>query len=412
MSAAIRAEHIWKRYNIHPARNVWNTLRRLWPGGRRAGGDAAGADDREFWALRDVSFEVAQGETLGIIGPNGAGKSTLLKILCGVTEQTRGNITIKGRVAPLIEVGAGFHPELTGRENIYLNAAIMGMSKEEIRRKFDEIVAFSGLERFLDTPVKRYSSGMYVRLGFSVAAHIEPDVLLVDEVLSVGDYQFQRKCVNQIAHLQQQGVTVVFVSHQLVTVGSFCNRAIYLENGGIVAEGETSDVIATYLSRPLSQTTRANTALNASCFQAGEVTFKSLEFLDSEGNRKTSFSSEETMRVRVHYIAHQKLQHPVLNIAVRRSDGLLCSRIRTSWDDVDVETLEGEGWFEAQFKPVQLGSGRYSLGVAILDSAVSLPYGYVAHLGEFTVKGKPAGKTSVVFHPKVSWRIPSCGNGP
>ncbi len=200
----------------------------------------------EFWALKDISFEIKQGDRVGIIGRNGAGKSTLLKVLSKITEPTTGQVRIKGRVASLLEVGTGFHPELTGRENIYLNGAILGMSRAEIRRKFDEIVGFAEVERFLDTPVKRYSSGMYVRLAFAVAAHLEPEILVVDEVLAVGDAQFQKKCLGKMEDVSKEGRTVIFVSHSMPTITSLCERAILLQSGSIVKFGSTSEVIMSY----------------------------------------------------------------------------------------------------------------------------------------------------------------------
>jgi lipopolysaccharide transport system ATP-binding protein len=202
----------------------------------------------EFWALKDVSFEIKQGERVGIIGANGAGKSTLLKILSRITEPTSGCISIKGRVASLLEVGTGFHPELTGRENIYLNGAILGMSKAEIKRKFDEIVTFAEVEKFLDTPVKRYSSGMYVRLAFAVAAHLEPEILIVDEVLAVGDAKFQKKCLGKMSDVsEKEGRTVLFVSHNMAALKSLCDRAILLKSGCLVTDGETHQVVSRYL---------------------------------------------------------------------------------------------------------------------------------------------------------------------
>ena len=206
------------------------------------------ADDTLFWALRDVSFEVQPGEVVGIIGRNGAGKSTLLKILSRITEPTVGQATIRGRVRSLLEVGTGFHGELTGRENIYLNGAILGMKKAEIERKFDEIVAFADVEKFLDTPVKRYSSGMYVRLAFAVAAHLEPEILLIDEVLAVGDVAFQKKCLGKMGEVASQGRTVLFVSHNMIAIKSLCSRALQLSQGRLVAEGPTAQVVSAYLN--------------------------------------------------------------------------------------------------------------------------------------------------------------------
>jgi len=204
----------------------------------------------DFYALKDISFEIKEGDRVGIIGCNGAGKSTLLKILSRITEPTAGRIEIKGRVASLLEVGTGFHPELSGRENIYLNGAILGMSKAEIRRKFNEIVDFAEVEKFLDTPVKRYSSGMYVRLAFAVAAHLEPEILVVDEVLAVGDAQFQKKCLGKMEEVGKEGRTVLFVSHNMTAITSFCNKGVLLNHGKIICSGRTSDVIDRYLNKP------------------------------------------------------------------------------------------------------------------------------------------------------------------
>lgn len=222
---------------------------------RPAGGLARGrcrsvsSDEAEdFWALRQIDFEVARGEVIGIVGRNGAGKSTLLKLLCRITEPTEGSIELRGRISSLLEVGTGFHPELTGRENIYLNGAILGMSRREIARKFDEIVGFAGVERFIDTPVKRYSSGMYMRLGFAVAAHLEPEILIVDEVLAVGDAEFQRKCLGKIHDVAGHGRTVLFVSHNMAAVEQLCSRAVLIESGRIKTEGPVKRVVSEYLA--------------------------------------------------------------------------------------------------------------------------------------------------------------------
>src|SRR6516225_7213443 len=258
----IRAEGLGKKYVIghaaereryvalrdaiaRGARKMWRNTAKFIRGGVIVAGDRA----EEFWALRDVSFEVKRGEVLGIIGRNGAGKSTLLKIFSRITEPTEGRVTIEGRVASLLEVGTGFHPELTGRENVYLNGAILGMTRQEIRNKFDEIVAFAEVEKFLDTPVKRYSSGMYVRLAFAVAAHLEPEILIVDEVLAVGDSEFQRKCLGKMDEVSRRdGRTVLFVSHNMGVVISLCPSATWLDKGMIVRSGNARDVIRDYLA--------------------------------------------------------------------------------------------------------------------------------------------------------------------
>lgn len=256
-NVVIHVEELGKRYRIGQQQNnrtlrdalvdkAASVPRRLLRNGRQ------GVADNSIWALRDVSFEVKQGEVLGIIGRNGAGKSTLLKILSRITKPTTGCVKIRGRVGSLLEVGTGFHPELTGRENIYLNGAILGMRKVEIDRKFDEVVAFAEIERFLDTPVKRYSSGMYVRLAFAVAAHLEPEILVVDEVLAVGDAAFQKKCLGKMSDVASGGRTVLFVSHNMNAVQRLCSHAVLLEQGQLVAAGQTEDVVNLYLANSVS----------------------------------------------------------------------------------------------------------------------------------------------------------------
>lgn len=256
---AIKAENIGKRYHIAKEKRKYTTLREVLADKakapfRRSGnllrGQATGAAelDEVFWALRDVDFEVKQGEVVGLIGRNGAGKSTLLKLLSRITEPTEGVIRLRGRVGSLLEVGTGFHQELTGRENVYLNGAILGMQREEITRQFDAIVAFAEVEKFIDTPVKHYSSGMRVRLAFAVAAHLNPEILLVDEVLAVGDARFQRKCLNQMQTVGQSGRTVIFVSHNMSTITRLCERTILLEDGRITADGPAHQIVAQYMA--------------------------------------------------------------------------------------------------------------------------------------------------------------------
>jgi homopolymeric O-antigen transport system ATP-binding protein len=250
---AVRAEDLAKRYRIGQFQAGYGTLRDSLVASVKRIGRRHHEKRRheEIWALDGVSFELAEGEVLGLIGGNGAGKSTLLRILTRITAPTRGEAEIRGRVGSLLEVGTGFHPELTGRENVYLNGAILGMRRREISAKLDEIVEFAGVERFMDTPVKRYSSGMYVRLAFSVAAHLEPEILLVDEVLAVGDAEFQRRCLGRMESLGESGRTVIFVSHNMQTVAQLCDRAILLEQGRVVLDGDSSDVVARYLQSGL-----------------------------------------------------------------------------------------------------------------------------------------------------------------
>jgi lipopolysaccharide transport system ATP-binding protein len=250
----VRVENLSKSYDIAKAKNRNDTLKDQLGESLKSifrHNGRAELCERTFWALKDIFFDVKQGEIVGIIGHNGAGKSTLLKIISQITVPTNGRAEIYGRVGSLLEVGTGFHPELTGRENIYLNGAIIGMKKEEIRRRFDEIVEFAEIGKFLDTPVKRYSSGMYVRLGFAVAAHLEPEVLLVDEVLAVGDSAFQKKCLDKIGDIAKSGRTVLFISHNMVAVNTLCKRVIWIKEGKIVEDGPTAGIVTTYLGKSL-----------------------------------------------------------------------------------------------------------------------------------------------------------------
>lgn len=266
----IRADNLGKSYHITTEYNAHHTLQEQLMAGmmaplrwlRRLGQKEAFDDERmqQIWALRHLSFEVGRGEVVGIIGHNGAGKSTLLKILAGITEPSEGDAWVRGRVASLLEVGTGFHPELTGRENVFLNGAILGMTNDEIERKFDQIVAFAEFEQFIDTPIKRYSSGMTLRLAFAVAAHLEPEILLIDEVLAVGDAAFQKKCLDKMESVAQEGRTILFVSHDLGAVQDLCPRTVCLSLGGVIADGASSEVIKSYLQSV--QEVQANTTLD------------------------------------------------------------------------------------------------------------------------------------------------------
>lgn len=279
---AIRCDGLGKQYRIGE-RESYRALRdtiadtvsspfRLLRSAFKGANKAAAVDSRHntFWALKDVSFEIKRGEVVGVIGRNGAGKSTLLKILSRITAPTEGEVDIRGRVGSLLEVGTGFHPELTGRENVYLNGAILGMKKSEIARKFDEMVAFAEIEKFIDTPVKRYSSGMYVRLAFAVAVHLEPEILIIDEVLAVGDAEFQKKCFNKMRSIGQGGRTILFVSHNMSAVRSICNRGLILEKGCLTEQGETSLVVDRYLSRSTQQNA-VTTGIETSSFIVNNV---------------------------------------------------------------------------------------------------------------------------------------------
>lgn len=266
-----------------------------------------GLDGEWFWALRDVSFEVQQGEVLGVIGRNGAGKSTLLKILSRVTTPTSGTAKMKGRLASLLEIGTGFHPELTGRDNIYLNGTILGMTKSEISSKFDEIVDFSGLEKFVDTPVKRYSSGMYVRLAFAVAAHLEPEILLVDEVLAVGDVEFQKKCLGKMEDVAKEGRTILFVSHNMAAIRSLCHRSLLIDKGELLMDSATNQVVAYYLGQNLLEGAVASSEQIETRMEGlirrkhPFIRFREIAMLDESGLPRRSFHSDEDIVVSIDF---------------------------------------------------------------------------------------------------------------
>lgn len=341
----------------------------------------------EFWALKDVSFEVKQGDRVGIIGRNGAGKSTLLKILSRITEPTRGRIAIRGRVASLLEVGTGFHPELTGRENIYLNGAILGMTKTEIRHKFDEIVAFAEVERFLDTPVKHYSSGMYVRLAFAVAAHLEPDILVVDEVLAVGDAQFQKKCLGKMEDVaKNEGRTILFVSHNMGTITQLCKTGLYLKQGQVQAVGEINSVVANYLASDI-----AEVAFRKLGTQAQQTDRKAMFLTEiSITNHENKISSEVDVRyafaINLAYEVRKPIRNAELSLRIDTDDGRPV--FTTNQSDCDPRSLEwrepGKYRFSIRIPGMLLMPGLYLITVAAHEPMIQF-YDLYQNVISFTV---------------------------
>ena len=319
---------------------------------------------KEFWALQDLSFEVKQGETLGIIGRNGAGKSTLLKILSRITEPTKGRVTINGRVASLLEVGTGFHPELTGRENIFLNGAILGMARGEIQRKFDEIVAFAEVEDFLDTPVKRYSSGMYVRLAFAVAAHMEPEILVVDEVLAVGDAAFQKKCLGKMDEVSKQGRTVLFVSHQMAMINTLCQRALLLSRGGVVDEGTTEQVVRRYLSS-VSEAIKVRTQVDFAENPDLKGQILSAEVLKSGGEEFSQYDVFDRIVLKVKYLVRSPLRGVALNLIVKRNAEILFVSFDTDSRPELLETRPPGVYLASLQLPSPLKAGHYSMDIGL-----------------------------------------------
>jgi len=313
---AIRVDNLSKQYRIgqrRPYKTVRESIQNLFR--KPSAGSDAGSTDQTFWALKDINFEVKQGEVVGIIGRNGAGKSTLLKVLSRITEPTSGQVETTGRVGSLLEVGTGFHPELTGRENVYLNGAILGMRRSEIATKFEQIVAFAEIDRFLDTPVKFYSSGMYTRLAFAVAAHLEPEILIVDEVLAVGDAQFQQKCMGRMGEVAREGRTVLFVSHNLAAIREICETAIWLERGSVRATGAARDITSQYLER-------RSGGPNPHTVQSEECILVDAETLDADGRPAETLNARENWSIEVTFtLLREMTTGPAIRIST--ADGVV-----------------------------------------------------------------------------------------
>ncbi|MFH5805574.1 ABC transporter ATP-binding protein [Alienimonas sp. DA493] len=356
-----------------------------------ASGTSLATKNGDFWALRDVSFEVRPGEVVGVIGRNGAGKSTLLKILSRVTVPTIGEVRVRGRVGSLLEVGTGFHPELTGRENVYMNATLLGMSKREVRAKLDEIVDFAGVERFLDTPVKRYSSGMKVRLGFAVAAHLEPEVLIVDEVLAVGDAEFQKKCLGKMKDVAGEGRTVVFVSHNMGAVRSLCERGIVLSGGSVLFEGGAAEAVEKYFGDGPDRRPTAPHVLYRSPGPAGEPVpdyrIEEILLLGVDGRPKSILRSGEDVVLKVRYSCQKAVPHGSVYLQVYSPDGFCLMTLSTlPGGGLPVAMPVGSGEVGCRIESLPLAGGRFpvSAGLAI-PNVVSLCH--VERAGDLVVVG-------------------------
>jgi len=367
----IRVENLGKRYIIgHQQQEKYTALRDVLAdkakGLTRLLNPNAKVDHpnlEEFWALKDVSFEVKRGDRVGIIGRNGAGKSTLLKILSRITEPTTGRVQIKGRVASLLEVGTGFHPELTGRENIFLNGAILGMEKQEIRRKFDEIVAFAEVERFLDTPVKRYSSGMYVRLAFAVAAHLEPEILVVDEVLAVGDTAFQKKCLGKMEDVaDKEGRTILFVSHNISAIEKLCNYGIYLKNGNIEYTGDNHGAILEYLEEIKGKITTVDLKGRKDRQGSGKARIVNFRIVDTLGNKQSILKSGEDYVIQLEYEKNYdySLENVVASIGITDENQNIVYLVRSNFTDESLTLARDFGMIECHIKDFNLTTGRYA----------------------------------------------------
>jgi lipopolysaccharide transport system ATP-binding protein len=314
--------------------------------------------NEEFWALKDVSLEIKQGEVVGIIGRNGAGKSTLLKVLSRITEPTEGRARIRGRVASLLEVGTGFHPELTGRENIFLNGAILGMTRVEIKRKFDDIVAFAEIEKFLDTPVKRYSSGMYVRLAFAIAAHLEPEILIVDEVLAVGDAEFQKKCLGKMGDVASEGRTVLFVSHDMGNITRLCRRGVLLDEGRVSSEGEITAVAARYLNGHVVEEGYANLGNRGDRSGSGDAQWQSVELRNGDG-RCSTFAFGHPLTLRAVLEVRNRIWNAQLAVIISTDGGVSVHGLESINEGMSWPAETGKYLFDVTIPKLQLLPGGY-----------------------------------------------------
>lgn len=351
---------------------------------------------QSLWAVNDVNLDIFPGESVGILGQNGSGKSTLLKLITRILHPTTGRITVQGRIGALLELGAGFHPELTGRENIFLNASILGLSKHDIQTHFDSVVAFSELEDFIDTPVKYYSSGMYMRLGFSVAVHVNPQILIVDEILAVGDQAFQEKCINHIYGMKRRGTTIILVSHNLDMMRKLCDRLIWIEKGKIRDQGVPEEMIQKYLvflqTREHRSLFQANN--NFERMGTGDVEITAVHLLDENKKEQPVFVTGKPFTIEIHYLAHQPVPKPEFGLAIFREDGVQVNGPNTQFSGLDIEEIAGAGVVSYHVPELPLLPARYVISVAVHDSRYPITYDHHDKAYTFQVSN---GKTREIF---------------
>jgi ABC-2 type transport system ATP-binding protein len=391
---AVEVVDVSKKFRLFKERN--NSLKATIMRGRRVIAD-------DFWALKDVSFEVYEGETFALIGENGSGKSTMLKCLTKILRPNQGTVNVHGKVSALLELGAGFHPELTGRENVFLNGAILGLPQKELRRRFDEIVDFAGVGAFIDEPVKNYSSGMYVRLGFSVAINVDPDVLLVDEVLAVGDEAFQRKCNEKFAELRNQGKTIVLVTHSMGAVQNLCSRAAWFSHGHLMQVGRPKDVIEAYTETV--QVDREVDDQGRSRWGSGEGRIVAVELLDAAGRPVGRVHSGAAASFRLHYQMQQAIERPVFGLSIHTVDGFEVSTLRSRDVGSVPETLNGAGYVEVTFEPVRLLPGTYDVTLSLTDFTSLHAYDVRSNMLRFDVERGAFLEDSGVVALGGQWKV-------
>ncbi|MBI3456854.1 MAG: ABC transporter ATP-binding protein [Candidatus Rokubacteria bacterium] len=409
---AVGIRGVSKRFRLYRGRQVFTVKDLFVRGGR--GGLFAG---EELWALRDVSLEVPRGCMVGIVGSNGSGKSTLLKLVGGILKPTTGAIRVMGRVSALIELGAGFHPEFTGRENVYVNGILLGLSRAEIRERFDEIVAFAGLDAFIDNPVKTYSSGMYMRLGFAIAVTVDPDILLIDEVLAVGDEAFQHQCIGKIQEFKARGKTILLVSHDLGSVERLCDEAVWLHGGRLMARGGTRQTLDRYLHQVASEEADAlgaehreaeaeAAAGTAQRWGSREVEITRVRLTDRSGQERYLYDAGESCTIRLAFRAPRPVEDPVFGIGVFRRDGVCCYGTNTAIDGLGLGKIVGESEVSVEVHRLDLIEGEYLLDVAV-HARDGHPYDYHSRLYAFAVRSRI--RDTGVARLAHAWRLPDGG---
>ena len=360
-----------------------------------------------FWALRDVSFGIEPGEHVALIGTNGSGKSTLLKLISKVIEPTSGSITTHGRIAGLLELGTGFHPDLTGRENIFLNASILGIARREIERQLDAIIDFADIGPFIDVQVRNYSSGMVVRLGFSITTALQPDILLIDEVLAVGDAAFQRKCMTRLEDLQAQGVTLLFVSHSMDQVRRLCKRAIWIAQGVVRADGDAESIGGAYLdAQAPAKDKRAPQYSTHSQNRWGNYQAEVIrvEFLNREGVCPQYFKSGEFFKMRIHYTAHTRIERPTIGLAIYRHDGVHVAGPNAARDGYEIPFIEGTGYVDYTLDYLPLTQGGYEVSAVIYDHDSTQPYDHQHRMYPLEVRPRGLNPQEGVVHFQAEWQ--------
>ena len=407
---SVEFNNVWKKFNkgekVYALRDLIPQMtKRMFTPNKDA------LRQEEFWAVKDVSFKIKKGEVLGIIGPNGAGKSTILKLLSQIMKPTKGEFVAHGRLSALIEVTAGVHPDFTGRENIYFNAAILGMKKKDIDAKFDQIVDFSGIEEFIDTPVKRYSSGMTARLGFAIAAHVDPEILLVDEVLSVGDKTFQSKCTQKMMELMNSGVTIIFISHNIALVQELCSRVILLHHGEVLDDGDAKTVIPKYENLVLKikeEELRKKLEKPATVEAAGHNPIgmlKDIQLFGRENIIKDKFDSEERIKLQVDYETNGEIVDPLFIYEVVRADGVVCCHATCMDDNFKIDVVHGAGSIEIDLGETRLAPGVYYTRVSLWDREHQNPYDIIKK-GIFTIMADhQMADTSGIYRLKARWKM-------